>query len=368
MNKGDPMPTSDHYVIIGNGPAGNAAAFTLRENDPDARITIISHENISFYAKPKLVRYLAGDIDKSALMVKEPDAYLQNNIRLRLGQTVMRIDLQNRCLHLAHMETVQYTRLVIASGSRARLLPSMKPYADCLTFVTEYNDIKGMREKIAAGKHFFVFGGDLVAFKFLKMLTHMKKQVTLLLYPKAFWPHTLTHAMQKTIVDNLAHTGAHILVNDDLDTIVPAEQGGYNVTTQQGVKKQADLVFTFNGLIPNVDFARGCGLDIDHGILVDETMRTCLENVFACGSCAQIYNPDLTSYTTSIGWPNAVAQGKVAGLNLAGETCRVQQAGRKYFDLEGVKIKTTWWEDAEREDTDFINTDRDRKTGEKDGR
>jgi NAD(P)H-nitrite reductase large subunit len=359
MNKGDTMPTNDHYVIIGNGPAGNTAAFTLRENDPDARITIISHENICFYSKPKLVQYLAGVIDKNDLMVKDMDAYLQNNIRLRLGQTVTRIDLQNKCLHFLHRETVQYTHLIIASGSRARLLPSMTPFADCLTFVTEYHDIKGMHEKLAAGKNFFIFGGDLVAFKFLKMLTDMGKQVTLLLYPKAFWPHTLTDAMQKTIVENLAHTGAQILVNDDLDTIVPEKRGGYNVTTQQGVTKQADLVFSFNGLIPNVDFARGCGLDIDHGILVDETMRTCMENVFACGSCAQIYNPDLTAYTTSIGWPNAVTQGEVAARNLLGDTRTVHQAGRKYFDLEGVKIKTTWWEDMEWDDSEKDDTEKD---------
>lgn len=350
MNKGDLMPNSDHYVIIGNGPAGNAAAFTLRENDPDAAITIISHENICFYSKPRLVKYLAGKVDEDALAVKTMDEYRRRHIRLRLGQTVERIDPDSRSLHLAHMETVHYTDLVIASGARERLLPSMKPYADCLTFVTEFNDTRGLRKKIADSTRFFIFGGDLVAFKFLKMLTDMGKQVTLLLYPKAFWPHRLTKDMQDAIVKNLAPTNADILADDDLDTIVPEDRGGYWVTTKQGVRTRADLVFSFNGLIPDVDFARGCGLEIDHGILVDETMRTSLDRIFACGSCAQIYNPDINTYTTSIGWPNAQAQGKVAGLNLLGEHHKVRPAGRKYFDLEGVKIKTVWWEDLEKDE------------------
>ncbi len=344
------MPNSDHYVIIGNGPAGNAAAFTLRENDPDAAITIISHENICFYSKPRLVKYLAGKVDEDALAVKTMDEYRRRHIRLRLGQTVERIDPDSQSLHLAHMETVHYTDLVIASGARERLLPSMKPYADCLTFVTEFNDTTGLRKKIADSTRFFIFGGDLVAFKFLKMLTDMGKQVTLLLYPKAFWPHRLTKDMQDAIVKNLAPTNADILADDDLDTIVPEDRGGYWVTTKHGVRTQADLVFSFNGLIPDVDFARGCGLEIDHGILVDETMRTSLDNIFACGSCAQIYNPDINTYTTSIGWPNAQAQGKVAGLNLLGEHHKVRPAGRKYFDLEGVKIKTVWWEDLEKDE------------------
>lgn len=342
------MPTYDHYVIIGNGPAGNAAAFTLRENDPDAAITIISHENICFYSKPKLVKYLSGKMDEDSLAVRTMDEYRRKHIRLRLGQTVAHIDPDSKSLHLAHMEKVHYTDLVIASGARARLLPSMKPYADCLTFVTEFNDTRGLRKKIAAGSRFFIFGGDLVAFKFLKMLTDMGKQVTLLLYPRAFWPHRLTRDMEDTIVKNLAPTGADFLADDDLDTIVP-DQGKYCVTTKQGVRTQADLVFSFNGLIPEVDFARGCGLEIDHGILVDETMRTSLDHVFACGSCAQIYNPDINAYTTSIGWQNAFVQGEVAGLNLLGEHHKVRPAGRKYFDLEGVKIKTTWWEDVEKD-------------------
>ena len=36
------MPENDHYIIIGNGPAGNSAADYLREKDTTARISIIS--------------------------------------------------------------------------------------------------------------------------------------------------------------------------------------------------------------------------------------------------------------------------------------------------------------------------------------
>ncbi len=348
MIKGDSMPNQEHYVIIGNGPAGNTAAFTLRETDPDARITIISHENMPFYSKPRLLRYLAGEVKLLALTVKPTEEYLKNHIRLRLGQQVICIDPADQCLTFQHKETLHYTGLVIATGSRARLLSSMTPYAGCLQFVTAFHDIRGLKEKIDAGTDFFIFGGDLVGFKFVKLLAAMGKQVTLLLYPKAFWPFHLTDQMQDTIVDSLAPTGVEILTADDLDTIVP-EQGRYHVTTRNGVEKQADLVFSFNGLIPEVDFARGSGLEIDHGILVDETMHTSVDHIYACGSCAQIYNPEINTYTTSIGWPNAVAQGEVAALNLLGECRKVQPAGRKYFDLAGVKIKTTWWEDFEKD-------------------
>ncbi len=340
------MPKNDHYVIIGNGPAGNNVAAFLRENDKDARITIISDENIPFYYKPGLTRYIAGDLTASELMVKGLSFYREKNIRLRLGQKVDKIDSERKIVFLNHMEEVHYTQLVIASGSRARVLPSMRSYAACLKHITTYNQVMEFKDQIQAANEFFVFGGDLVGFKFINMLRKMNKQVFLLIYPNAFWPFNLTDAMQKTIVKNLSRNGVNVLANDDISQIVENENR-YQILTEKGLEKHVDLVFSFNGLIPSVDFAKGCGLDIDHGILVNERMQTNVIDIYACGSCAQIYNPKINSYTTSIGWPNAVAQGEVTAMNLLGDHRVIEPVGRKYFDLEGVKIKTTWWEKVE---------------------
>ncbi|MCG8566779.1 MAG: FAD-dependent oxidoreductase [Desulfobacterales bacterium] len=338
------MGNTDHYVIIGNGPAGNKAALTLREKDPQARVTLVSDENIPFYYKPRLTGYITGDLPESALMVRNNEFYADHDIRLRLGQQVERILPLEKKIVFQHMEDVQYSQLIIASGSRARLLPSMSNYAHCLSFVTAYDEVVELRDKIRSGNDFFIFGGDLVGFKFLKMLRAMSKNVTLMVYPHAFWPFNLTDEMMDAIVSRLHDTGAQVIVQDDIDTIIH-DKDHYLVTTSQGRKAEVDMVFSFNGLIPRVEFARGCGLDIDRGILVDEYMKTCLPDIYACGSCAQIYNPQLNAYTTSIGWPNAEVQGRVAALNVLGGQRRIKSAGRKYFDLEGVRIKTTWWED-----------------------
>ena len=347
------MASTDHYVIIGNGPAGNAAAETLREKDPDCRITIISDENIPFYYKPKLTNFISGQIAEADLLVYNPDFYTDQNIRLRLGQRVEEIEARTNTLYLSHMEAVNYTKLLIATGSKARVLPSMESYAHCLSFITEYEEVVAYRKQIRKAESFFIFGGDLVGFRFLKMLRKMGKQVTLMICPHAFWPFNITEEMQDTIAARLSDTGARIITQDDISHVVE-DNGRYTVTTQEGQGVTVDMVFSFNGLVPRVDFARGCGLDIDRGILVNEYMQTCLDDIYACGSCAQIYNPKLNTYTTSIGWPNAQTQGRVAAENILGENREVQAVGRKYFDLEGVKIKTTWWEDYDAQD-DNIN-------------
>ena len=340
------MPT-DHYVIIGNGPAGNKAAVTLRQHSKDARITILSDETHPYYYKPKLTGFIAGDVSESDLIVKPDTFYEELNIRVRLGQKVEKIDVETNTLFLTHKETISYSKLIIASGSSARLLPAMEGYADHLNFVTSYTDVLAYKDQIEQCNDFFIFGGDLVGFKFIRLLKSMDKNITVLVYPNAFWPHNLDREMLSGVWHNLNKLDVNILIRDDISTIQPGDNSRLVITTAKGFDIKADMVFSFNGLIPNIDFIKGAGIDYDHGILVDEYLKSSNDNVYACGSCAQIYNPQIKNYSTTIGWPNAVNQGEVAALNLLGNHQGVESAGRKYFDMGGVKIKTTWWEDIE---------------------
>lgn len=342
------MPDNDHYVIIGNGPAGNHAAIALRKKDKHGRITIISDECVPFYYKPRLIDFIAGKTAKENLMVNSQEACKKQDIRIRLGQKVAQIHPDSKSIFLHHMEKINYTKLIIASGSRARVLPSMTSYADHLSFVTSYTDVMEYKEQIARADKFFIFGGDLVGFKFLKMLADMGKSVTLMIDPNTFWPFHLTCDMLDKILSNLSKLNISIIIDDDI-TNIDSQKNSFIVKTRKGIKKTFDMVFSFNGLFPNIEFAKGTGIDIDRGILVNEYLKTNTKDIYACGSCAQIYNPAIKCYTTSIGWPNAVAQGEVAALNLLGDHKIIKPVDKKYFDLQGVKIKTTWWEDIDDE-------------------
>jgi nitrite reductase (NADH) large subunit len=338
------MTTDDHYVIIGNGASGNRAGEILQTNDPDARITIISDECVPLYYKHKLTSFIAGSVKEEELMVEteiDPE-----RVRLRLGQSVERIDPQNSQIFLRHMEKVNYTRLIIASGGRPGLPHSMSSFSEHLNFLSCYRDVITQKEPVNKAEKFFVIGGDLVGFRFVKMLAAMEKKVCMTLCPEAFWPFELKPDMVTAVCRNLEPLGIEVLANDQVASVA-SENGAYTVTTTNGETRQADMVFAFPGLVPNISFAAGQGIDMDHGILVDEYLRTNIDNIYACGSCAQIYNPKLKSYATSVGWPNAVIQGETAALNLLGADRQIEPAPRKFFELEGVRVKTYWWEDID---------------------
>ena len=99
----------------------------------------------------------------------------------------------------------------------------------------------------------------------------------------------------------------------------------------------------FFGLVPDIGFLAGSGLSIDRGILVNETLNTGFEGVFATGDCAQIYHPGIRDYWVSIGHRNAEELGQIAALNLLGADLQPEISGESIFDIKGIKANTSWW-------------------------
>ncbi len=336
------MPREDHYVIIGNGPAGNSAADFLRRHDEEARITIISNESLSFYLRNKLPDFIAGKADEKDLIVRPYSVYKEKNIRMRLGQQVDRIDPTEKTLYLKHLEKVSYTKLIIATGGTPNTLPSMATFSEHLKFMTTHTDAVHLIPGIRNSNSFVVMGGDVISFKFIRMLKNMGKDVTLVLYGDAFWPFSLTEEMIGTIKTNMENEGLHVIYQDRVSSVEKKDRG-YVVGTEKGTTLPCDMVFSFLGLVPNIRFIVGSGIDTDRGILVDDNLRTNFPDIYACGDCAQIYNPELKSYWVSIGWQNAQVQGMAAARNLLGDNKVIKPLPQKVLEVEGLRVNTSWW-------------------------
>lgn len=338
------MPKHDHYVIVGNGPAGNRAADVLRQKDGAGRVTIISDEAFSFYYRHKLPKFVAKKTDENGLIVRPYQEYKDRSIRLRLGQRVERIDPDNRVLYLEHMEKIVYTRLILAVGGTPRVPPAISRFQEYLVFLSTYTDAIKLRPRLEKAKSIVVFGGDLVSLSFIKQMTDLKKQIIFFLYGETFWPIDLTDRMAAHISANLEKKQIQTIVDAPVDTI--AKKGsGFVMKTETGQSFKSDMMVAFMGLEPNIRFVVGSGIDTERGVLVDSHLRTNYPEIYACGDCAQIYNPELKNYWVSIGWSNAELQGEVAALNLLGDHKVIKPAPKNVFQFEGMTVNTSWWKD-----------------------
>ena len=333
---------AEHYVIIGNGPAANEAAVALRERNKTARITMIGRESRGYYRPDLLPRYVSGKIGIQGVYVFPVVHYGDIDIQLRLGQEVVNVDFAHRVLTLYHKELVYFDGLIIATGGVPRIPKPLQVYERLLLKLKTVEDADRWKKSLPYVRTVALIGGDLTSLAFSKELMDLGKQVTFVLDDNCFWPLGCDDPQKADVIKRLERRGVQVVDGRKISGATKIADYDYTLDTAGGGVR-AGLLGAFFGLKPNVGFLAHSGLHIEQGILVDETLQTCFEGVYAAGDCAQVYSPQLGAYWVSIGYRNAKHLGRVAAENLLGGRIEAQSAKNSIFDVEGISVSNAWW-------------------------
>ena len=145
------MGEAIHNVIIGNGSAGNGAAVTLRERDPDCRITIITMGSLPFYNRYDLPRVFRGCYDWREILVHPLSYYDDQNITLRRNSRVTDVDGRNRAVVFAHNETMHYDRLLVCAGGQGYLPEELSDYRGLMNGFSSFEAAISTYKALPAG-------------------------------------------------------------------------------------------------------------------------------------------------------------------------------------------------------------------------
>lgn len=307
------------YLIIGNGGAGLTAARTLRSVDPEANITIVDEENHPCYYRMRLPDYICGWKDRDSVFFVREGFYQEKNISFLGGRRVAAVRLDQRLVELEDGEAVGYDRLLISSGARPRLLTVPGSQLDGVVYLRTLDQADDIIRRGRESSQGVVLGGGLLGVELARCFNELGLKTHYLIREDRFWPQMLDVNGSALVEEVLAEKGILLRKEEGIQEIAGSGVKVSSVLTTSGEHIPVDLVGVAIGVVSNVEFLEGSGLEVRQGVLVDDRLRTNVEGVYAAGDVAQAYDPVLGEHRVVTSWLNALRQGETAARNMAGD-------------------------------------------------
>ncbi len=303
-------------LIVGSGIAGYSAAQVIRRTAKEVDLTMISEEPDPTYSACVLAEYIAGEIPREKVIIKERAPGEEGSWKRVAGQKAVRIDLDARKLHLENRDSLPFEKLILATGSRGFFpdLPGIhKNGVLCLKTLADAD-----RVLQAAGEEAVVVGAGPVGLEVAVALRRRGRGVTVVELLDRLLPRLFSPVHAQMIQRLLEREGVRVLVGESVREIAGGEYAEGVVTDKR--RLPCRLVLMGIGMRPEVSLAERTGIRIGTtgGIAVDEAMRTNHKDVFACGDCAETVDRLTGKPGLNMLWGNAKTQGAVAGMNCIG--------------------------------------------------
>ena len=310
---------SNEVLIIGGSHAGVSVADHLRKSGFEGAVTLISEELVLPYQRPPLSKaYMSGAMSLDRLLLRPQAWYDDQRIDLVMGTRAIGIDRANRAATLEDGRRLAYTKLVLATGARARRLPA--ELGGDLANVHVMRDLSDADRLMAAmmpGMRLAVIGGGYIGLDAAAEAT--KKGLAVTVVEAA--PRILQRVACRETSDvfralHQSH-GVTIRENTQIERLVDDGKGRAAAVRLAGGEDMAcDLVITGIGVTPNAELAEAAGLHVAVGIEVDRFGQTSDPDIHACGDCTIFPFQNMPTRLESV--QNAHDQAAVVAANIAG--------------------------------------------------
>ena len=327
-------------VIIGASHAAADAVSMLRRKGWQGRIALVGDEASLPYQRPPLSKaYYKGDLSAEKLLIKGPQVYEKAEVDLYLGRTAVRIDRDQQTVHLDDGEVLEYTKLILATGTRARQLPiegADLPQIHTLRTLLHVDNIKSL---LPENSKLLIVGAGYIGLEVAASAVKQGVSVTVLEAMDRVLARVTSPAISNFYQAMHAQEGVDIRLNARLDKFATNADGAHAVMAD-GEILNFDCAIIGIGVVPNIELAEQAGLSCDNGIVVDEFTRTDDPNIYAVGDCSNhpsfIYDRRIRLESV----PNAMEQAKTAASSICGDDIRYDQVPWFWSDQYDVKLQT----------------------------
>ncbi|MFB6162160.1 MAG: NAD(P)/FAD-dependent oxidoreductase [Halococcoides sp.] len=307
------------YVILGDGIAGSSAAETIREEDPDGSITVVTDEDEPLYNRILIKEFAKGTMPEAPIQIHEESWYTDRDIELRLGTRVTDIDTGARRVETADGDDLDYDRLLVATGGTPTRLPVEGATAEGVHYFWTFDDARRIREAAGDAERSVVVGAGLLGIDLAAICGAQGVAARYLMRGNRWWRYALSEAGAEIVHEGLREKGVTPVFDSGVERF---EVDAGHVTAaidSSGSRHPADFVGIAVGLDFNTAFLDETPVECADGIVVDEHMATGTPGIYAAGDITQYHDVILDDRTQNGTWGSAKEQGVVAGRNMVAD-------------------------------------------------
>lgn len=306
-------------VIIGAGEAGTRAAVELRINGWTGPITLIGEEKQNPYERPPLSKdCLISKEEAVTVNIIDSEKLMQNQINFLSGSLVTEIDRNNQSVIFADGRQIYYERLLIATGARPRTLMIEESDLSSVLYLRTFADAIKIRTQLQSDKRVAVIGGGFIGLEVAASAIKRGCAVTLVEVGPRILTRGVPEEIARIVEDRHREAGVVFKLGAGIKSIEASDEG-HVINLADGTSVQCDTVIAGIGAIPETSLAVQCGLEIENGIRVSETLATSDPNIFAAGDCCSFPHPLYDGKRIRLeAWRNAQDQGMHVARSMLG--------------------------------------------------
>jgi NAD(P)H-nitrite reductase large subunit len=328
------------HVLIGVGPGSIAAAEEIRHADEGAEITLVGIEPEGYYSRPGLAYYITRELPESRLFPFTARDFARLRVTI-LADRAVAVDPTARRVTLESGRELVYDRLLMATGSQAVAAKAPGADLDGVVKLDHMDDARDLIRRCRDVGTAVVVGGGITALEIVEGIRARGVRVHYLMRQERYWRNVLSESESRIVEEALLREGVRLHHFTELAGIHGSDGRVAAVETADGSTIPCGLVAVAIGVRPRKELAEAAGVACDRGVLVDEHLRSNHPDVFAAGDLAEAWHEETGRRTLEVLWNAAVAEGRVAGRNMATEAVHPYEKSVPLNITRLAGVKTT---------------------------
>lgn len=296
-------------IVIGGGPVGIRAAQELAQRH--IPVTIFNAERWQPYNRVKLTPLLAGDVQVGQVYL-EPNFPNDARVVQYTGHPIIDIDLKNKIVTGQYGREFPFSKLVIATGSRAHI-PNIKGIdRDGVFKFRDFDDTEKLVARSVSARRAAVIGGGLLGLEAARGMNNRGVETFVIEHERRLMARQLDQAGGELLASQIEALGLHVMTGLAVKEIT-GNGRVEGIEFSNGQRLTCDTIIVCTGIRANMEMARDAGLAVGRGIKVNARLECSHPDVYAVGECAE-FNGNVYGLVGP-----GLEQASVAARQIAGE-------------------------------------------------